>query len=59
MVEQYVCDPLPLSSHNTYGHAGIGVFQEYYQNVLLKEYSPSTIAWIPSLQIFFLMASVS
>jgi MFS family permease len=33
---------------------GIGVFQEYYENDLLKGYSPSTIAWIPSLQIFFL-----
>jgi hypothetical protein len=37
----------------------IGVFQEYYQNDLLKDYSSSTIAWIPSLQIFFLMGSVS
>ncbi|KIW20635.1 hypothetical protein PV08_01211 [Exophiala spinifera] len=33
----------------------IGVFQEYYQNVLLSQYSPSTISWIPSLQIFFMM----
>ncbi len=24
----------------------------------LREYSPSTIAWIPSLQIFFMMAMV-
>lgn len=38
---------------------GIGTFQEYYQNVLLPEYSPSTIAWIPSLQLFFMMAMVS
>jgi MFS family permease len=37
--------------------SSVGVFQEYYQNVLLKDYSPSTISWIPSLQIFFLMAS--
>ncbi|KAM0493014.1 hypothetical protein ACHAP8_009543 [Fusarium lateritium] len=33
----------------------VGAFQEYYQNDLLKDYSPSTIAWIPSLQIFFIM----
>ncbi|PQE29566.1 major facilitator superfamily transporter protein [Rutstroemia sp. NJR-2017a BBW] len=33
----------------------IGVFQEYYQNELLKGYSPSSISWIPSLQIFFTM----
>ncbi|KAJ9144716.1 major facilitator superfamily transporter protein [Pleurostoma richardsiae] len=33
----------------------IGVFQEYYQNELLSGYSPSTISWIPSLQIFFMM----
>jgi hypothetical protein len=59
MVKQYVCGSLPLSSQATYIHAGVGVFQEYYQNVLLKDYSPSTISWIPSLQIFFLMASVS
>lgn len=34
---------------------GVGAFQEYYQNDLLKDYSSSTIAWIPSLQIFFIM----
>ncbi|KAF4339304.1 monocarboxylate transporter 2 [Fusarium beomiforme] len=33
----------------------VGAFQEYYQNNLLKQYSSSTIAWIPSLQIFFIM----
>ncbi|KAF5633434.1 monocarboxylate transporter 2 [Fusarium sp. NRRL 52700] len=33
----------------------VGAFQEYYQNDLLKQYSSSTIAWIPSLQIFFIM----
>ncbi|OAQ98949.1 hypothetical protein LLEC1_00580 [Akanthomyces lecanii] len=32
----------------------VGAFQEYYQNSLLKDYSASTIAWIPSLQIFFM-----
>ncbi|KAI8309488.1 Fujikurins efflux protein [Colletotrichum sp. SAR11_59] len=34
----------------------VGAFQEYYQNDLLSNYSPSTISWIPSLQIFFMMA---
>ncbi|KAF4965700.1 hypothetical protein FSARC_6540 [Fusarium sarcochroum] len=33
----------------------VGAFQEYYQNDLLSSYSSSTIAWIPSLQIFFIM----
>ena len=35
----------------------IGVFQDYYQSVLLKQYSASTIAWIPSLQVFFMFFS--
>lgn len=30
----------------------LGVFQNYYQMHQLSEYSPSTIAWIPSLEIF-------
>ncbi|GKT51115.1 MFS transporter asaE [Colletotrichum spaethianum] len=34
----------------------VGVFQEYYQTNLLSNYSASTISWIPSLQIFFMMA---
>jgi hypothetical protein len=34
----------------------IGVFQDYYQTHQLREYSPSQIAWIPSLQIFFMLA---
>lgn len=38
---------------------GVGVFQEYYQNNMLKDYSASTISWIPSLQIFFMMGMVS
>ncbi|KAM3508001.1 hypothetical protein MY11210_006923 [Beauveria gryllotalpidicola] len=33
---------------------GIGAFQEFYQNGLLPSYSPGAIAWIPSLQIFFM-----
>ncbi|OPB37938.1 Monocarboxylate transporter [Trichoderma guizhouense] len=38
---------------------GIGVFQEYYQTDLLSHYSPSTIAWIPSLLIAIVMGLVS
>lgn len=36
---------------------GVGIFQDYYQHELLSSYSSSTIAWIPSLQIFFMFAS--
>ena len=32
----------------------VGVFQAYYENVTLREYAPSTIAWISSLMIFFM-----
>ncbi|KPM46531.1 hypothetical protein AK830_g116 [Neonectria ditissima] len=34
---------------------GVGVFQEYYESDLLSQYSSSTISWIPSLQILFMM----
>ena len=34
----------------------MGSFQQYYEVGPLKDYSSSTIAWIPSLQIFFLFA---
>lgn len=34
----------------------IGAFQQFYQTELLSSYSASTIAWIPSLQIFFMSA---
>ncbi|CAK7240762.1 MAG: hypothetical protein STHCBS139747_002209 [Sporothrix thermara] len=34
----------------------VGVFQEYYETGPLSTYSSSTVAWIPSLQIFFIMA---
>lgn len=37
---------------------GVGTFQSYYETDLLREYSASTIAWIPSLQIFFMFAMV-
>ncbi|KAF2031231.1 MFS general substrate transporter [Setomelanomma holmii] len=32
----------------------LGVFQNYYQFHQLRDYSPSTIAWIPSIQIFIM-----
>ena len=34
----------------------VGVFQDYYQTHQLRQYSPSEIAWIPSLQVFFMLA---
>ena len=34
----------------------IGVFQAYYETHQLKEYSPSDIAWIPSLETFMMFA---
>ncbi|CAK7264705.1 hypothetical protein SEPCBS119000_001130 [Sporothrix epigloea] len=34
----------------------VGIFQDYYQTGPLASYSSSTISWIPSLQIFFIMA---
>lgn len=37
---------------------GIGTFQNYYEEALLSQYSASTIAWIPSLQVFFMFAMV-
>ncbi|KIX05494.1 uncharacterized protein Z518_06366 [Rhinocladiella mackenziei CBS 650.93] len=35
----------------------IGVFQDYYMRDQLSEYSPSTVAWIPSLETFFMLAT--
>lgn len=35
---------------------GVGSFQQYYEVGPLREYSSSTIAWIPSLQLFCLFA---
>ncbi|KAH6666085.1 major facilitator superfamily domain-containing protein [Halenospora varia] len=34
----------------------VGSFQQYYEVGPLKDYSSSTIAWIPALQLFFLFA---
>lgn len=39
-------------------NVGVGVFQEYYEDTLLSDYSAGTISWIPSLQIFFMMGMV-
>lgn len=33
---------------------GVGVFQAYYQEHQLSSYSPSTVAWISSLTVFFM-----
>lgn len=33
----------------------MGTFQAYYETDLLSGYSASTVSWIPSLQIFFIM----
>jgi len=37
----------------------VGTFQEYYQQNQLSNYSSSTIAWIPSTEIFMLFAGGS
>ncbi|OJI80936.1 hypothetical protein ASPTUDRAFT_32396 [Aspergillus tubingensis CBS 134.48] len=34
----------------------IGVFQNYYQNIMFPGYPASTIAWIPSFEVFFMLA---
>lgn len=44
--------------YNTNQSSGVGTFQNYYEATLLSQYSASTIAWIPSLQIFFMFAMV-
>jgi hypothetical protein len=38
---------------------GIGVFQDFYQNHELSNYSPSTVAWIPATESFFMFFCVS
>ncbi|EXJ77103.1 hypothetical protein A1O3_10261 [Capronia epimyces CBS 606.96] len=35
----------------------IGVFQDYYMRAELSQYSPSTVAWIPALETFFMLAT--
>jgi hypothetical protein len=32
----------------------IGIFQEFYQEDFLKQYSSSTVSWIPSLELFMM-----
>lgn len=32
----------------------VGVFQEYYSNNVLTDYSPSTISWISSVQVWMM-----
>ncbi|KAK7509878.1 major facilitator superfamily domain-containing protein [Phyllosticta citriasiana] len=32
----------------------VGVFQDYYQTHMLKNYSSSTVSWIPSLEVFMM-----
>ncbi|RLL93511.1 hypothetical protein CFD26_100012 [Aspergillus turcosus] len=44
-----------LDQHNALP-PGVGSFQQYYEAGPLKNHSSSTIAWIPSLQLFFLFA---
>lgn len=38
---------------------GIGVFQEHYQSHQLRHLPPSTISWIPSLEVFLMFLGVS
>jgi hypothetical protein len=45
---------LTVLSTNT----GIGIFQAHYETHQLKNYSPSTISWITSLEIFFMLFMV-
>ena len=54
----HLSSPNSISQRLTFPSQGMGVFQDYYQTALLKQYSASEIAWIPSLQIFFIMAAV-
>ncbi|KAJ6787995.1 hypothetical protein PWT90_01107 [Aphanocladium album] len=43
------------SSFCSYGWINsVGIFQQYYAEGPLKDYSPSQISWIPGLQIFFM-----
>ena len=58
----YVSDTLESAqSWNTkqFVRSGIGVFQDYYQTGPLSNFSPSTVAWIPSLQTFMMFLGVN
>lgn len=37
---------------------GIGIFQDYYQSHQLRNYSPSAVSWIASLELFIMFAGV-
>jgi len=55
----WLSSTFPLSVHGAViTPSGVGVFQEYYENTLLRGYSSSTISWIPSLQFFLMMGMV-
>lgn len=49
----------PGLKSKTKNEKGVGVFQEYYEKNILKEYSPGTVSWILCLEAFFLVALVS
>ena len=48
--------PLHGLSSTKFVTIAIGVFQTYYETHQLASYSPSTIAWIPSLEVFMMFA---
>ena len=41
---------------HTANKLAIGVFQTYYETGPLSNYSPSSIAWIPSLEVFMMFS---
>jgi MFS family permease len=46
----------PLTDIHSFHLLGMGAIQEYYETGPLQQYSPSQIAWIPALQIYFMSA---
>ena len=46
--------PRQIDNRRLTVYAGIGVFQDYYQTTLLRQYSPSTVSWIVSLETFMM-----
>lgn len=49
--------PLTPPNHHRGLNQSYGVFQAYYETILLPTQSPSSIAWIGSLQIFLLFST--
>lgn len=45
--------PISISSADSM-RIGVGIFQDYYQTHDLKSYSPSSVAWIASLELFMM-----